>query len=475
MAELQFATAANLLSFFGVFYMATSVGTLLVQLFLARHVLQKIGLGAAMVSLPAVLVAAAGIGMIWTRLATVVLAKALERVLANSVFRSGYELLYAPIAPSQKRSIKAFIDVACDKVGDGIGSLIVLALIAVTATPAISWALFFAVVASIIALTLTLALRKGYVEQLAVSLRAGSVDLGHAGLLDLTTRHSLTTTHGLDPETLASIIESATRERAPDLDWRKQFQILVSGKTKRILDLLSSETLSPRVGQVLIEFLAEEPYARPAQNALGRLAPRMTGQIVDALLDPTNPQVIRRRIPRVLLNMVEPRAIEGLLEGLRDRDPKVRFRCAQALSKTKQAHPELTLPESHIFEMIQRETHLGQRTVRSDSARDLDSEVNSLLEKRGGAGLEHICALLSLVFDRRAIVMSFRALNTKDASLRGTALEYLSQVLPEHVRTDLWPRLVNEEGPKAVPPTTRDATELLHSMESSFRDSDAGD
>jgi hypothetical protein len=356
-----------------------------------------------------------------------------------------------------------------------MGSLIVLALVAVTATPAVSWALFFAVVASIVALTLTLALRKGYVEQLAVSLRAGSVDLGQAGVVDLTTRHSLTTTPGLDPQALAAIIESATHKRASDSDWRTQFQILSSGKTKRMLDLLSSEKLSPRVGPVLIELLAEDQYARPAQDALGRLAPRMTGQIVDALLDPTNPQVIRRRIPRTLLDTVKPRAIGGLLEGLRDRNPQVRFRCGQALSKMKRGHPEIALSESHIFEMVQRETRLGHRTVSLDSVRNFDSEINGLFRKRNDPGLEHICTLLSLVFDRSPLMMSFQALDADDASLRGTALEYLFQVLPEQVRTDLWPRLVNQRAPKAAAPNTRDVTELLRSMESSLLDRKSDD
>jgi hypothetical protein len=444
-AEAHFGTTASLLSFFGIFYTVTSVGTLIVQLFLTRPVLQKLGLGAAMVALPAALAAAAGVGVIWTRLVTVALAKALERVLANSLFRSGYELLYAPIAPRQKRSIKAFIDVACDKVGDGVGSLIVLTLVAVTATPAISWAFFFAFVASIIALTVTLALRKGYVEQLADSLRTGSLELGQAGLIDLTTRHSLTTASGLDPQALAAIIESAERIRAPDSDWQQQLQILLSGAKPRILALLRSDELSPHVGPVLIELLAQDQYARPTQDALQRLAPRMTGQIVDSLLDPSNPQVIRRRIPRVLLEAKEPKAIEGLLDGLRDPDLQVRFRCGQALSKMKQARPDMTFPEWRILELVRKETQSDQK-------------------------LDHIFNLLGLLLDRSALFMSFRALDANDGRLRGTALEYLSQVLPEQIRTDLWPLLVDKTAPKAIAPNTRDLAELLRSMESSLPD-----
>jgi AAA family ATP:ADP antiporter len=467
-AEAQFDSTAKLLSFFGIFYTLTSVGTLLVQLFVSRPVLQKLGLGAAMISLPAVLAATAGVGILWTRLATVVVAKALERVLASSLFRSGYELLYAPIAPTKKRAVKAFIDVACDKVGNGAGSLIVLGLVALTATPAVSWSLGFAVVASLVSVVLMLALRKDYVEELAVSLRAGSLELGQAGLVDLTTRHSLTTTPGIDPQMLAAIIDSASRQRPADSGWRAQFEALTSQDQAHILEVLESDELSPHVGPALIELLRKDEYARPAQDALIRIAPKIIGQLVDALLDPESPQIVRRRIPRVLSETAQPRAAAGLLEGLRDRDPQVRFRCGQALSKIKKADPHIDVPRSHIYEMVQRETHMGRPAVPRDSGRSIDSEIHKLLRTRDDPGLEHIFTLLSLVFDRHALVMSFRALGSEDERLRGTALEYLLQILPEQLRDDLWPRLVDQSVPQPRGPTTRDITELLRSMETSL-------
>jgi hypothetical protein len=313
-----------------------------------------------------------------------------------------------------------------------------------------------------------LALRRGYVEELAVSLRAGSLELGKAGLVDLTTRHSLTTTPGLDPQMLAAIIDSASRQHVADSGWRTQFEALTSGDQTRILKVLESDELSPQVGPALIELLRKNDYARPAQDALSRIAPKMIGQLVDALLDPGNPQIIRRRIPRVLSETPKPRAAAGLLEGLRDRDPQVRFRCGQALSKIKKADPTIAIPRSHIYEMVQRETHMGRPPVPRDSARSIDSEIHKLLRKRDDPGLEHIFTLLSLVFDRHALVMSFRALGTKDESLRGTALEYLFQVLPEQIRDDLWPRLVDQSAPQTPGPTTRDVAELLRSMETSL-------
>jgi hypothetical protein len=43
--------------------------------------------------------------------------------------------------------------------------------------------------------------------------------------------------------------------------------------------------------------------------------------------------------------------------------------------------------------------------------------------------------------------LAFRALHTEDSGLRGTALEYLEQVLPSDVRDRLWPRITENARP----------------------------
>jgi hypothetical protein len=52
-------------------------------------------------------------------------------------------------------------------------------------------------------------------------------------------------------------------------------------------------------------------------------------------------------------------------------------------------------------------------------------------------GLGHVFTLLSLVVEREPLQIAHRALVGGDAGLRGTALEYLENVLPEDVRRGL--------------------------------------
>jgi hypothetical protein len=58
-----------------------------------------------------------------------------------------------------------------------------------------------------------------------------------------------------------------------------------------------------------------------------------------------------------------------------------------------------------------------------------------------GARLEHVFLVLSLALDKEPIDLAFRALQGRDRTLRGTALEYLDHVLPPAIRAALWPVL----------------------------------
>ena len=80
--------------------------------------------------------------------------------------------------------------------------------------------------------------------------------------------------------------------------------------------------------------------------------------------------------------------------------------------------------------------------------------------------------LLSLALDRDAIVLSLRALSSQDANLRGTALEYLHNVLPERIRDPLWPRLTDRSEQPRARSMKSSPEDLLQSMRSLMLDRD---
>jgi hypothetical protein len=114
----------------------------------------------------------------------------------------------------------------------------------------------------------------------------------------------------------------------------------------------------------------------------------------------------------------------------------------------------LRVPRDHVLALVRSEA-VRQRT---------DPDVAEAGESRRRAGIEFIFTVLSLVMDREPLRLAYASLVADDAHLRGTAIEYLSAVLPAEVAEDIYPLLGVEAG--AVGPA-RSRGELISELESS--------
>jgi len=480
-ADARYVDSASLLSFFAVFYMVTALLTFVMQAGVAKPLLQKIGLGGTMAVLPFAVALSAGLGAAWTRLWTATLARGSQTVLSSSLFRSGYELLYTPIPPLKKRGTKALIDIACNRIGYGIGSVVVMLILVAASTPAIatSWVLGLATIAALVAAWMVRQLQDGYVRELATNLRDGSITLQSDDIVDATTLHTFVETAAvLDRHDLLKRIEALGHDGDDEDDgseqrdtWAAHLSDLLSDEPTRVLSILSDESLSPRLAGLVIDLLRKDFYARSAYRALERMSGQITGQLIDAMLSNDSPIAVRRRIPRLLRKLEDPRAVRGLMEGLHDEEFDVRYRCGHALADLQRANPDLDFPRPAIIDAVGRELALNQgqqqhRNLREGVYPEMRNEIDALLDARKDRTLQHVFTLLSLALDRDAVILSLRALSSQDENLRGTALEYLHNVLPDPIREPLWPRLTE----RSSRPPTRSATaapeDLLRSMQS---------
>jgi hypothetical protein len=210
--------------------------------------------------------------------------------------------------------------------------------------------------------------------------------------------------------------------------------------------------------------LAHPELHDSALQALRRCAPHITGQLLDALLDPNMDFVVRRRIPRALRVCSTQRAADGLLLGIADERCEVRYECARALVKITDDNPQIVISQPAVIEAIRREVESSQLLVDYSSSQfDEDEQdeqqalVDDLVRDRANRSLEHMFTILSLVLEREPLRMAFKALHHQDDRYRGTALEYLDTVLPTEIREIIWPYL-GETAPLA---SVRPASELL--------------
>jgi AAA family ATP:ADP antiporter len=206
--------------------------------------------------------------------------------------------------------------------------------------------------------------------------------------------------------------------------------------------------------------LAHKTLHREAQAALRKVACDVTGQLIDALLNPHMDFVVRRRVPWVLALCATQRVADGLLLGIADERFEVRYECGRALLRVTQSNSEVVVSREKVFEAIRREVANWTPVTAGEfdeeaSGTDSLAFVSDLLAKdRLNRRLEHIFTILSMHLEREPLRMAFRALHHEDQRHRGTALEYLQTVLPSELRDAVWPTL-SEQGPLPEPRPTQ--------------------
>jgi len=459
-----------------------------------------------MAVLPGAVVVAGAVAAAVPRLASVVVLRGLAAVTTNSLFRSGFELLYTPVAPAIKRPTKIFVDVGGSRVGDLLGAGFILILVAGLPEVPTRLLAVFAVAAAAGGLLAVRALQQGYEQQLAGSLRSGLLALKEEEIVDATTARTIAATrvfmdrHAILSEIRERQPESATAAPAPAVAGRgpsrtdigaivagdamlRRLVDLHSDDPERIRQALGEETDDPRLVAPVIALLARDDVADDALAFLRRTAPRAIGQLLDALLDRSRPQVVRRRIPRVLEICDDPRAVEGLHRALRF-DPRerrgaraldefeVRVHCAQAGARIVARHPELALTAAQAQDIALRELAVDAVAWEHQGRRRADLRRSSVLldgpsMARINRSVEHVFTVLSLALEREVMASTLAGLYTDDEGLRGTALEYLELSLPEAVSAGLLPRLERpQKRPRSERPADEMADELIRSSAS---------
>jgi AAA family ATP:ADP antiporter len=232
-----------------------------------------------------------------------------------------------------------------------------------------------------------------------------------------------------EPDRASAVPSSIKVEAEPNLALLRSVSDLTSGDAWRAKAALGRD-LDVRLMPFVIRLLDSDDVAPAARSALKKSGEDSVGQLVDALLDTKLSTRLRRRLPAVLSAFAVPRATRGLVEALSDPEFALRRRSALALREIVQREPLLRPPTDRVLALARREL---------DGSLTAPSSVSN--ERR----LEHVFTLLGLVLDREALDLSLLALTGGSDKLRGTALEYLENVLPDSVRAGLFRDLAAQD------------------------------
>jgi hypothetical protein len=508
-----FRDGSDLVRFFAAFHTGVAFLTFAVQALLSRVSLERLGLANTAAMLPLAVAGGGLAAFAAPGLASIVTARAAEAVLRSSLFRSGYEVLFTPIPPREKRATKTVVDVGSERLGDAAGGALVALVLFAAPDGARTVLLALAVALALAGLWMARRLHGGYVRALERSLRTHAVDLDLSDAEDMTTRTTMMRTlTGLAPlqppaATAASPAPAPAASRPPapaasagagmhagvfprpmleglsrapsapaaraapaapaDPIARTIAALRGSDAAQLRATLRALDPLDAHAASHVIALLERDDVAADATNALRRAAPRIAGQLLDALLDAGRPFAVRRRVPRIVSACATRRVADGLVEGLADTRFEVRFQCGLGLSRIRRADAKLAFDADAVFAAVRREVAVGrsvwegQRLLDRLEDDDASPFVEAFLKDRASRSLEHVFTLLSLVLPEEPLRIAFRGLHTDDQNLRGTALEYLESVLPAVIRESLWPFLEDSPGRRGKGQTREEILESL--------------
>jgi hypothetical protein len=446
---------ADLLRSLALFYTVTNVITAIVQVALCGPVLAFLGVPRSVSTLPYT-VAGFGILSMLIKVPTMAtVARGAELVTRNSIYRAGYELLYAPLPPEQKRPTKVVLDVGADKLGDILAAQLVGAIV-YSVADARTGLLLAAAIAGGLGILITFGLPKTYTQSLEagllekvrdlpagegqpepwVSIAAMPSSFNHPG--DVIPLQMRRRKRRRTPAPAAALPAAPLPAAAPN-DTERLLRLvreLRSNDANRLRAALA-EPLPTELARVAIELVGgPDDIAKIAADALRVIAPRCTGSLVDTLLDTERDEKLRRRLPGILAAGQPELAAWGLWRALSDPSFEVRYRCGTVLAQLAiDVHLGPVDPEE-VFEYVRKELVVDHDEWKM---RKLENDPVIEAEAETDAGLGHVFRVLGLVLPAEPLRVALHAVQTDDIGLRGMALEYLESILPPDVRAQLWP------------------------------------
>jgi ATP:ADP antiporter, AAA family len=439
----------DLLRSLAIFYTVTNIITAIVQVTLSGPAVTSLGVPRTVATLPATVTCFGILALVFRIPGVTAISRGAELVARNSVYRAGYELLYAPLPPEQKRSTKVVLDVGADKLGDILGAQAVGAIVLLVANANVG---LFILAASAGALSVAISawLPRMYTRSLETTLleKAGELERDPAApepWLSLTRLPAL----GHPGESVP--LEWRRRRRAvANIQHRDLpehvFDVIRDLRSRdpaRIAKALAGTIPSEAIPIVIELVAAADEIAKIAIATLRRLAPGCTGQLIDAMLDERQHEAVRRRMPSIIAEGDSELAVTALWRGMRDSSFTIRYRCAFALATRLGDAPIERITPDEVFDYVRRELEVGREAWRSHAmvvdALTVPDEVEG--DADVDVALAHVFRVLGFVLPAEPLRVALRALKTADSGLRAMALEYLESILPADVRAQLWPLL----------------------------------
>lgn len=199
----------------------------------------------------------------------------------------------------------------------------------------------------------------------------------------------------------------------------------------------------------LVALLRNRRLKSAARQVLVGYGTAVLDPLAHFLRDPDEDPWVRRHLPATIARIGSPRAVEILIEALKDPDGFLRFKAIQALEHLRQSEPAVQVPREPIEQLLLKEArHYFAALTAHHSLfvrqRVSDGRVPLLadaLREKADRTLDRIYRLLGLIHPWKDMEAVRWALERGDSRAQASATEYLDNILTGASRRQILPAL----------------------------------
>ncbi|HYR89677.1 MAG TPA: MFS transporter [Terriglobia bacterium] len=163
--------------FFGWFNLVTNTLTIVVQFLVTGFVVNRFGILATIIFLPAGLLLSSFAIFVYPSILTAALARGTDTISRYTVNRAGLEMLYLPMATAVRKRLKLFLDVFVDRTGRAIAGVVILVFTSSYFPYGLRGTAAVAMVLTFLCVLACLQLRKTYISAFRQQLMRREVEL----------------------------------------------------------------------------------------------------------------------------------------------------------------------------------------------------------------------------------------------------------------------------------------------------------
>ncbi|UOB17911.1 NTP/NDP exchange transporter [Abyssalbus ytuae] len=219
-------------------------------------------------------------------------------------------------------------------------------------------------------------------------------------------------------------------------------------------------TAEERFISILMDFVGEKKYRKPAIKALKRFGQGITLTLAKYVADDTVNDNIKQYIPRIVEEFRNQNSVFILFNLMRSKDIIIRLQASKSLNKLQKGKHDLLFDQKKLIKTILRETAYYRNTINSiasiqneikksipmETTNDKATEIFiaregilTILQQQLEHSLQTIFKLLSLKYERTDMDVAYYGLKSGTQEAKVHAVEFLDNLLHVKLKTAILP------------------------------------